>query len=456
MKPKLLALLQRAFTMPLRAVAAIALAYPLLVIGLAWLTSDIESLSWLDGVLEGAFFLGLGVIALYFLVRAALFTNAQGGKGRFQLALATVSVLHLAGFAAFFTFPFGNQTARNIISEYFEVELGFFVWIFLAIWLLVTLLMVMEYRAGAGRAIRAVSGLGICLLLSLLAAAAIFIVPQVMRIFWIVGLDLPAPTLMVREIALGWIAVPVAGVMLLAVLFLRPHRDEVARSAFLGLVGLLAAANLLFEYCLGALMLPFFTCSLSHDIGQTRLQAAAMLGNTASVARLLREGADVRALDHEAGTALHYAIYGGNASILRTLIAAGADVNAGNRLGHTPLHVAAGTPNRSIEIMELLLEKGARADAASDRGATPLHRAAAANNVTAAALLLASGASVNAEDWDGKTPLDEARSGRNARVAELLVQSGGVASTPESRKARGAQPRAQVARAVPAGSCGAV
>src|SRR5688500_773799 len=56
-------------------------------------------------------------------------------------------------------------------------------------------------------------------------------------------------------------------------------------------------------------------------------------GDDAGLARLLRDGADVNALDAEGNRPLHYACFFRQAPAVRTLLAHGASVHGTNRAG---------------------------------------------------------------------------------------------------------------------------
>eukprot|EP01046_Picozoa_sp_COSAG06_P070621 COSAG06_NODE_19829_length_820_cov_1.643551_1_plen_82_part_10 len=73
----------------------------------------------------------------------------------------------------------------------------------------------------------------------------------------------------------------------------------------------------------------------------SELHRAANSGDTAAIARLVREGANVNAVDGNGNTPLHNAAISGHAEAVEALARAGAEVNAVNQYGNTPLHLAA-------------------------------------------------------------------------------------------------------------------
>ncbi|MFN2599337.1 MAG: ankyrin repeat domain-containing protein [Pyrinomonadaceae bacterium] len=81
---------------------------------------------------------------------------------------------------------------------------------------------------------------------------------------------------------------------------------------------------------------------------------------------LLDHGADVRAKDNAAATALQWAAYYGDTALVAELLKRGADPNATNNTGGTPLMVAAAMGQTAA--VRALLDAGARADAKDARG----------------------------------------------------------------------------------------
>ncbi len=100
------------------------------------------------------------------------------------------------------------------------------------------------------------------------------------------------------------------------------------------------------------------------------LGEAISAGSATKVKRLIRNGADVVALDEKTGTTpLVVAVFHGNMEIAQQLIKAGASVNQSSRDGNCPLHTAAFFCRR--DFVDMLLEKGADPKVKNDRGETP-------------------------------------------------------------------------------------
>ncbi|MEO8427661.1 MAG: ankyrin repeat domain-containing protein [Verrucomicrobiota bacterium] len=69
--------------------------------------------------------------------------------------------------------------------------------------------------------------------------------------------------------------------------------------------------------------------------GNTPLHAAALRGDSATVAALLKSGAEVNATNHAGATPLLYGAH--NTAIVRDLLDRGANPNMASALGSTPL-----------------------------------------------------------------------------------------------------------------------
>ena len=113
--------------------------------------------------------------------------------------------------------------------------------------------------------------------------------------------------------------------------------------------------------------------------------------------------------------------------LVARLIKAGADVNAMNDYGSTPLGEAAVTGDAAV--IKRLLDAGANAGAPGKDGETPLMVVARGGNVEAARLLLDHGADVNAQEaWRGQTALIWAAAQKQPEMVRLLLKRGANAN----------------------------
>ncbi len=155
------------------------------------------------------------------------------------------------------------------------------------------------------------------------------------------------------------------------------------------------------------------------------LADAAQRGDTATVRKLLRRGAEVNAAQGDGMSALHWAADRGDAELVRLLAYAGANTEAGTRIGqYTALHIAAGKGHS--DAIRGLVDAGANANAVTtNSGVMPIHLAAASGNPDAVLTLLEAGADANAREgaW-GQTPLTFAASANRVDVIETLLDAG--------------------------------
>ena len=180
--------------------------------------------------------------------------------------------------------------------------------------------------------------------------------------------------------------------------------------------------------------------------GETALHAASREGHTKTVAKLLKEGADVNATDYgvESGrrrdydgkTALINASEEGHTEIVRMLLAARAKVNMRGSWGSTALLGA--SFDGSTEIVRMLLDAGADVNEKDEADHTPLWAAVSEacrtdikqDNRETIELLLEEGADVNVEDspeeyWaSNHTVLGLAAENGNLEVLKLLLEKG--------------------------------
>src|SRR5688572_16746440 len=98
----------------------------------------------------------------------------------------------------------------------------------------------------------------------------------------------------------------------------------------------------------------------SAALAQSPVADAAMRRNGEEVRRLVQSGADVKAVQADGSTALHWAAYHGDVRLALLLLEAGADVAAANRNGSTPLWLAASQGDAVV--IGALLDKGGDAN----------------------------------------------------------------------------------------------
>src|SRR5215471_3944124 len=165
--------------------------------------------------------------------------------------------------------------------------------------------------------------------------------------------------------------------------------------------------------------------AVDSDWGGTPLMTAAYYGNLNIVVLLLERGANVKAVNRDGGTALHYAARGGRSfEVVATLVSRGAPVNAQDQTGWTALMM--GLENR--EITELLLTHGADVKLRTKGGETALQYAAGQNRVWLVKPLIDRGADVNSGNNAGQTPLMWATGAVDSldksEMAQVLIDNG--------------------------------
>jgi ankyrin repeat protein len=155
----------------------------------------------------------------------------------------------------------------------------------------------------------------------------------------------------------------------------------------------------------------------------TPLLAAARSGDHDTAIALVREGAEVDAVEADGTSALHWAAHFGDAELVAALLAAGADVTVANRYGMTPLQVAAVEADPAI--VAPLLAAGADANAVLPEGETVLMTAARSGSSEALRLLLERGADTEARDkFHGESALIWAAAEDHADAVRVLAEHG--------------------------------
>ncbi|MEP7352865.1 MAG: ankyrin repeat domain-containing protein [Acidobacteriota bacterium] len=170
------------------------------------------------------------------------------------------------------------------------------------------------------------------------------------------------------------------------------------------------------------------------------LADAAKLGNWAQVRSLLAAKGDVRFVQADGMTALHWAVQADQKDIVTALLAAGAPANAANRYGITPLWLAA--TNGSAAVTGLLLKAGADPTTALPHGETALMTAARTGEPETVRLLLDAGADPNVrETSQGETALMWAAAENHAEAIRALITGGTKRdSNQRGAKLKGADP----------------
>src|SRR5690606_17116641 len=135
----------------------------------------------------------------------------------------------------------------------------------------------------------------------------------------------------------------------------------------------------------------------------TDLPAAAIVGDTDAVRRLLDLGMAVDTVDVQGCSALLRAAGGGHRETVELLLERGADPQQAAHTGATPLSAAVSM--RQGEIVERLLAAGATLEQRLPGDVTVLMLAAALGLPDLCARLLTAGANVQAADAQGLTPL---------------------------------------------------
>ena len=171
-------------------------------------------------------------------------------------------------------------------------------------------------------------------------------------------------------------------------------------------------------------LLVFSSLSLADGADRApNLIEAVKAGNRDVVRTLLKQPGELKLVERDGTTALHYAVRADDLETTRMLLRAGADVNAATREGITPLALAA--VNGSLEATEILLEAGANAKATLPEGETVLMTAARTGRPEVLKALLAHGADLKArENWYGETALMWAAAENHVDTIKVLVEHG--------------------------------
>lgn len=125
------------------------------------------------------------------------------------------------------------------------------------------------------------------------------------------------------------------------------------------------------------------------------------------VGALLKNNANVNAVNNSFCRPIHICAMHGDVEIAQILIAQGADLHETDQYGYTPLHWA--VVREHAPFIDLLLSKGVNINTKIvEEFRTPLHDAAIRSNWPIVLLLLKFRANPNAKDKDGYTPFHHA------------------------------------------------
>jgi ankyrin repeat protein len=142
--------------------------------------------------------------------------------------------------------------------------------------------------------------------------------------------------------------------------------------------------------------------------GRTALAIAAEAGHPDTAALLIAKGANLETKDDFGNTALIRSAKKGQASTVKLLLEKGANPDASDAGGETVLMAASSTFQASVDVTELVLQKKVQTEAKDVAGQTALMYAASAGNARTARLLLDHGASIEVRGNEGNTPLIDA------------------------------------------------
>ena len=163
--------------------------------------------------------------------------------------------------------------------------------------------------------------------------------------------------------------------------------------------------------------------SKADGLQETKLMAAIQKGTLEEVRAELPDG-DMKAVDADGDTALHYLGYRksskGLKEIFDALIKQGSDVDAINDFGERPFITAVYSNNK--ELVELYLEKGEKINQLDEQKYTPLHHAVEGEGTQTVKVLLDQGADVSIKNKDGLTPLMLAQQYELDDIIRLLKQ----------------------------------
>lgn len=153
------------------------------------------------------------------------------------------------------------------------------------------------------------------------------------------------------------------------------------------------------------------------------LGLAARRGDTATVLRLLENGADINYVSGFRTNALGFASESGNLSMVQLLVSKGADVNTEGsvRFGSA---LQAASHGGHEQIVKTLLEQGANVNAQSGTYGTALQGASISGRIQIVQMLLEKGADINAQGGSYGNASQAAASRGNIQLIQILLEKG--------------------------------
>jgi ankyrin repeat protein len=154
---------------------------------------------------------------------------------------------------------------------------------------------------------------------------------------------------------------------------------------------------------------------------ERNLLKAAGKGDLEETARLVKDGANLSAINEDGESALTRAVSKKHIAVAKLLLDNGATTDYTGPLVHKPLHVAVQTGN--TKLVQLLLDNGADVDELTARGSV-LSQAITAGREDITSLLLSSDADINLARYPIQSPLGNAITRKNERLIKDLLKRG--------------------------------
>ena len=164
----------------------------------------------------------------------------------------------------------------------------------------------------------------------------------------------------------------------------------------------------------------------NKDDGSTPLSVAAEFGRLDVVQFLVRhltqKGVDLNSTNNDGKTAIYNAAQKGHLAVVQCLVQQNVDVNKGANDGTTPLFIAAQYGH--LAVVECLLSAGADKNQGNSTGWTPLFMAAHKGRSAVVRYLIEQGAEKDKVTDKGYSPLFMAANMGDLEVVQCLVEAG--------------------------------